>query len=93
MAEPAIDLGIVLALLSSYRNKPIDDKTVAFGEIGLSGEVRAVSMPEQRVMEAKKMGFTTCIIPEVCVSMVKNVKGIRILGVSNLGEAISAIFC
>lgn len=92
MAEPAIDLGIVLALLSSYRNKPIDDKTVAFGEVGLSGEVRAVTMPEQRVAEAKKMGFTTCIVPSVCVSMVKNVKGIQVVGVSNLGEAISAAF-
>lgn len=92
VTEPAIDLGIVLAILSSYRNKPIDDKVVVFGEIGLSGEVRAVSMPEQRVMEAQRMGFETCILPSVCVGMVKNIKGIRIIGVSNVGEALSILY-
>ena len=65
MNEPAIDLGIVIAIVSSYKNKAIDEKTIVFGEVGLSGEVRAVSMPEQRVAEAKKLGFETCIIPEV----------------------------
>ena len=64
MNEPAIDLGIVMALVSSYRNRPIDEKTIVFGEVGLSGEVRAVNMPEQRVAEAKKLGFETCILPE-----------------------------
>ncbi|MBR1693661.1 MAG: DNA repair protein RadA [Lachnospiraceae bacterium] len=92
MAEPAIDLGIVLAVLSSYRNKPIDDKTVAFGEVGLSGEIRAVSMPQQRVLEARKLGFTTCILPAVCKDMLKEIEGIRLIGVANLGEAISAVF-
>ena len=53
MNEPAIDLGIVLALISSYKDKPIDEKTICFGEVGLSGEVRAVNMAEQRVQEAK----------------------------------------
>ena len=57
MNEPAIDLGIVLALISSYKDKPIDEKTICFGEVGLSGEVRAVNMAEQRVQEAKKLGF------------------------------------
>ena len=65
MNEPAIDLGIVMALVSSYRNRPIDEKTIVFGEVGLSGEVRAVNMPEQRVAEAKKLGFETCILPEI----------------------------
>ena len=54
MNEPAIDLGIVLALISSYKDKPIDEKTICFGEVGLSGEARAVNMAEQRVQEAKK---------------------------------------
>ncbi len=71
MNEPAIDLGIVMALVSSYRNRPIDEKTIVFGEVGLSGEVRAVNMPEQRVAEAKKLGFETCILPEVSLKMVK----------------------
>ena len=88
MNEPAIDLGIVMAIVSSYKNKAIDEKTIVFGEVGLSGEVRAVSMPEQRVAEAKKLGFTTCVIPEVCLDMVKGIKGIKVVGVKNIGDAI-----
>ena len=91
MNEPAIDLGIVMALVSSYRNRPIDEKTIVFGEVGLSGEVRAVNMPEQRVAEAKKLGFETCILPEVCMKTVKDVKGIKLLGVKSVNEAV-AIF-
>ena len=91
MNEPAIDLGIVMAIVSSYKNRPIDEKTIVFGEVGLSGEVRAVSMPEQRVAEAKKLGFDTCIIPEVSFEMVKNMKGIKIIGVKNISEAIQLI--
>ena len=88
MNEPAIDLAIVMAIASSYRNKPIDEKTIVFGEVGLSGEVRAVNMPEQRIAEAKKLGFKTCIIPEVCVDMVKDIKGIEVIGVKNISDAI-----
>ena len=91
MNEPAIDLGIVMALVSSYKNQPIDEKTIVFGEVGLSGEVRAVSMPEQRVAEAKKLGFETCIIPEVCKDMVKGIGDIKIVGVKNIGDAIQLI--
>lgn len=91
MNEPAIDLGIVMALVSSYKNRPIDEKTIVFGEIGLSGEVRAVSMPEQRVAEAKKLGFETCIIPEVSYDIVKGMKGIKVIGVKNISEAIQLI--
>ena len=92
MNEPAIDLGIVMAIVSSYKNTAIDEKTIVFGEVGLSGEVRAVSMPEQRVAEAKKLGFETCIIPEVCVDMVKGVQGIKVVGVKNIGDAIQSFF-
>lgn len=88
MNEPAIDLGIVMAIASSYKNIAVDEKTIVFGEVGLSGEVRAVSMPEQRVAEAKKLGFETCIMPEVCLDMVKGVQGIKIVGVKNIGDAI-----
>lgn len=91
MNEPAIDLGIVMALASSYKNRPIDEKTIVFGEVGLSGEVRAVSMPEQRVAEAKKLGFETCIIPEVSRDMVKDIKGINILGVKSVSEAMNLV--
>ena len=88
MNEPAIDLGIAMAVVSSYKNKAIDEKTIVFGEVGLSGEVRAVSMPEQRVSEARKLGFETCIIPEVCKDMVKSIQGIKVIGVKNIGDAM-----
>lgn len=91
MNEPAIDLGIVMAIISSYKNHPIDEKTIVFGEVGLSGEVRAVSMPEQRVAEAKKLGFETCIMPEVSKDMVKGIDGIKIVGVKNIGDAMQLI--
>ena len=91
MNEPAIDLGIVMALVSSYRNRPIDEKTIVFGEVGLSGEVRAVDMPEQRVAEAKKLGFETCILPEVSLKMVKEIQGIRLVGVKTVNEAVGII--
>ncbi|MXP77423.1 DNA repair protein RadA [Lachnospiraceae bacterium WCA-9-b2] len=87
--EPAADLGIVLAIVSSYKNRPIAEEVIVFGEVGLSGEVRAVSMPEQRVAEAKKLGFTTCVIPEVSVKTVGKVDGVKIIGVKSVGEAIS----
>lgn len=91
MSEPAIDLGLVLAILSSHFNRPIDEKTICFGEVGLSGEVRGVSMAEQRVQEAAKLGFTTCILPQVSRKNLKDVTGIHLIGVSNVREALEAI--
>ena len=91
MNEPAVDLGIVMAIVSSYKNQPIDEKTIVFGEVGLSGEVRAVNIPEQRVAEAKKLGFTTCIMPEVSREVVKNIKGIKIIGVKTINEALQVL--
>ena len=63
--EPALDLALVMALISSFKNRVIDPKTIVFGEVGLAGEVRAVSQADKRVQEAKKLGFTTCIMPAV----------------------------
>ena len=91
MNEPAIDLGIVLAIVSSYKDVPIDEKTICFGEVGLSGEVRAVSMTAQRVQEAEKLGFTTCIPPEVCKAGLKKNPNINVVGVSNVQDAIRYI--
>lgn len=91
MNEPAIDLGIVMALVSSYKNRPIDEKMIVFGEVGLSGEVRAVNMPEQRVTEAKKLGFETCLIPSVSKEMVKEIKGIKVVGVKTVNDAINLL--
>ncbi len=89
--EPAIDLGIVLALVSSYRNKVIDENMMVFGEVGLSGEVRGVTMPEQRVLEARKMGYTTCILPQASMRAVKGVTGIELIGVRHIGEAVAKL--
>lgn len=91
MNEPAIDLGIVLAIVSSYRDIAVGEKVVAFGEVGLSGEVRAVSMSEQRVQECKKLGFEKVIIPKACMPSVKNIKGIEICAVECLSDAIRCI--
>ena len=73
------------------KNRPFDERTIVFGEVGLSGEVRAVNMPEQRVAEAKKLGFETCIVPEVSLDSVKSIGGIKIIGVKNINEAIGLI--
>lgn len=91
MNEPALDLGIVLAVASSMKDTPIDEKTIAFGEVGLSGEVRSVTMPEQRVREAKKLGFDTVILPMSCMKQAARVDGIHLTGVCNVREAIQAI--
>lgn len=91
MNEPAIDLGIVLAIISSKFDLTIDEKTICFGEVGLSGEVRGVTMAEQRVAEAAKLGFKRCILPSVCLGAAKSVKGIELVGVSNVKEALEAI--
>ena len=91
MNEPAIDLGIVMAIVSSYKNRPVDERMIVFGEVGLSGEVRAVNMPEQRVAEAKKLGFETCVVPEVPLDMVKGIKGIKIIGVKTINDAMNLI--
>lgn len=91
MNEPAVDLGVVMAIASSYKNKPIAEDMIMFGEVGLSGEVRAVTMPEQRVAEAKKLGFKTCVIPEVSVKSVGKMEGIEIIGVKSVNQAMNLI--
>lgn len=91
MTEPAIDLGICLAIVSSAKDIVIPDNVMVFGEIGLSGEIRAVSMAGQRVQEAKKLGFETVMLPEVCRSSVGKIEGINLVYVSQIRDAISYI--
>ena len=88
MNEPAVDLGILLAVVSSYKDIVIDDKVLVFGEVGLSGEVRAVSMAEQRVQEAKKLGFTTVILPAACMKSVGQETEITLIPVENIRDAV-----
>ena len=91
MNEPALDLAIVMALMSSYKDRPVDPGMLIFGEVGLSGEVRAVSQADKRAAEAARMGFTACVLPKVCLDKMKPVKGLRMIGVSNVREAIGLL--
>ena len=88
MTEPAIDLGLILALVSSYKDIAIDEKTIAFGEVGLSGEIRSVNMAQQRVQEAKKLGFETVLMPKVSMKALQKVEGIRIIGLETVRDAM-----
>lgn len=88
MNEPALDLAIVMAVISSLKDKPVNPRTIIFGEVGLAGEVRAVPMAEQRVNEAKKLGFETCILPKTSLDKMRKMEGIRMVGVENIREAI-----
>ena len=91
MNEPAIDLAMVLAIISSYQDKPIDEKTIVFGEVSLSGEVRAVTQAAQRVMEAKKLGFHRVILPKVSADAMEPVEGIQLVGVATVLDAMRSI--
>lgn len=91
--EPAADLTVALALVSSLKDKAVDDKTIAFGEVGLAGEIRAVNNCEQRIAEAKRLGFERCIIPfHNYKSITNSLKStFDIIPVRNIREAFSAL--
>ena len=90
--EPAGDLAVALCLYSSLVDKPISERTVAFGEVGLGGEVRGISHIRRRVQEAERMGFTRCIVPHQCLHELKGGSyQIRIAGVRNLRQAFSVL--
>lgn len=91
ITEPATDLAVVMALVSSYRNQPVDDKMIVFGEVGLSGEVRGISMVKQRVMEAKKMGYQSCVVPFANQKQLADIKDMKLYAVKNIMEAVSLI--
>lgn len=91
LVEPAIDLGIILAIASSYKNIPLPEDTIIFGEVGLVGEVRRVSQGDQRIKEAEKLGFKTCILPKANVDSLKIRTNMRLLGVANVREALDCI--
>lgn len=89
--EPAMDLGIVMALVSSFRNRPMMENTIVFGEVGLAGEVRAVSQPQIRINEAVKLGFENCILPQVCLRNIKKTDKINLIGISSVKDAVKLI--
>ena len=84
--EPALDLGIILAILSSFHNRAVPDDLIVFGEVGLSGEVRAVSMAENRVQEAAKLGFHTCILPASSTRGMKVPEGMKLVPIRGIGQ-------
>ena len=90
MTEPAADLGIMLAIASSHKDFVVDEKTVVFGEVGLSGEIRSVSMAELRIQEARKLGFDTVILPKSAMRTLKgkSFDGVKLIPVSDIRDVI-----
>ena len=90
ITEPALDLAVVMSILSSYKNTALDNRTILFGEVGLTGEIRAVNQAEQRVAEATKMGFEICILPQANKEHIK-VQGMKLIGVRNIKEVMGML--
>ena len=90
--EPAIDLGIIGATVSSFKNLPIDKYTVVLGEVGLTGEIRSVNLIDKRLKEAEKLGFKKCIIPKSNKKLLKESYKLDIIGVKNVNEAMNLLF-
>jgi DNA repair protein RadA/Sms len=88
VTEPAADLGVVAAVVSSFRNRPVGEGTVLFGEVGLSGEIRSTPQAALRIREAAQMGFSRCVLPARSVTPVE---GIELVGVTTLEEALEHI--
>jgi DNA repair protein RadA/Sms len=89
--EPAIDLGIVAAVTSSLRESPVEPGLLILGEVGLGGEVRAVSQAELRIREAAKMGFKRCVLPERNLMKLEPIGGIDLVGIHEVREALDAV--
>lgn len=91
LTEPGVDLSIVAAIVSSLGNRPIPESTVVFGEVGLAGEIRAVSFPRNRVKEASMMGFRNLILPANSLPLSEPVRGVSLQGVATVGDCLEAI--
>ncbi len=90
--EPAVDMAIVAAVASSFLDRSIQKGTIVLGEIGLTGEVRAIGQVETRVAEAKKMGFNRCLVPQSNLKRTTGMKGIKLIGVKTVSEAMENLF-
>ena len=89
--EPAADAGIVCALASCYKNMPLSDDIMVMGEVGLAGEMRAISQVDRRMAEAARQGFKGCVMPAANKKKVQPPDGFRVLGASNIGEMLGAL--
>lgn len=92
IVEPAVDMGVVAAVASSFLDRPIQSGSVVLGEVGLTGEIRAISHVEIRVAEVKKMGFTRCLIPRGNLVRMAGMNGIELIGIAHVGEAVELLF-
>jgi DNA repair protein RadA/Sms len=90
--EPAVDMAIVSAIASSFLDKPVSDGTVVIGEVGLTGEVRAIGQVDKRITEAKKMGFKRCLVPDSNLKRIPDIDGIEISGIKKVSEAVDTLF-
>ena len=91
ITETALDLAVIMAIASGYMDIAVPSDVMAIGEVGLSGEVRNINQTESRIREAAKMGFNTCIVPMSALKILKNVDNVRLIGVSNVAEAIALL--
>ncbi len=91
IGEPAADLALVLAMASSLYNCPLDPEMFAFGEVGLSAEIRAVPQAQRRVTEAARLGLKRCVLPESCLEGLKAPQGMKTIGVRTLRQAVNAV--
>jgi DNA repair protein RadA/Sms len=89
--EPSVDMGVIAAVASAFKDMPVSSRTVVMGEVGLGGEVRAIAQAEMRAGEAAKLGFDKCIMPKSNVKKMHKVKGIEIIGVEQVDEALEAL--
>jgi DNA repair protein RadA/Sms len=90
--EPAADLGIVSAMISSFLDRPVDKNLVIFGEVGLAGEIRGVSQPELRIKEAKKLGFTRCLLPKGNLEACSRIEGVELVPVDSVRNLMEILF-
>jgi DNA repair protein RadA/Sms len=90
--EPAVDMAIVSAIASSFLDKAVPDGTVVLGEVGLTGEVRAIGQVDTRVAEVKKMGFKRCLVPDGNFKRVRDIEGIKVAGIKTVSEAVDTLF-
>jgi DNA repair protein RadA/Sms len=90
--EPAADLGIVSAMISSFLDRPVDKNLVVFGEVGLAGEIRGVSQPEVRIKEAKKLGFSRCLLPKGNVEACSRIEGVELVPVDSVQQLMEVLF-
>jgi DNA repair protein RadA/Sms len=89
--EPAADAAVIAAVASCYKNKALDPAYLVIGEVGLAGELRAISQPERRITEAARQGFTACVLPAANKKKTRAPEGMRVFGAAHIGELLGLL--